>query len=261
MTNFTDEELRQAIETDSIRPVLQPIVDITTGKIKGVEVLARWTGPGGAEVPPEDFIVRAIETKLIISLTFSLMDSVRAKISVLPPFQNMLMISFNAEQECLRSFAFVAACKYFMATLSPLRTDLIVEVTEREPMSAESLQKLAELHNAGAKIALDDFGSGHATMDVLDVLCPDIVKTDISLTSLSREDDPDGLLTQCLQELHSRTGITVVGECVETQQEAEWLAKHGVTLMQGWAFGRPLEIDALLSLMHLNMPKPSLMNK
>ncbi|HEC2037742.1 TPA: EAL domain-containing protein [Klebsiella oxytoca] len=249
MTILCDDALVKAVHEGNILPAWQPVIDTNAGCIAGAEVLARWTCSDGQSVPPDAFIPAAMRLDLIVPLTLGVMEKIRAQVMSLPVLSRPLLMGLNAEQACFCSTDFIAACRELMAVLVPAGAGLVVEVTEREPMSVVSQSIIADLQSAGIKVALDDFGTGHATESVLDSLQPDIVKTDRSLTSLAGTGDPQGRLTACLEMLHSRPNVTVLGEGVETQTEIQWLRSHGVSLMQGFAFSRPLTWDSFCCLL------------
>lgn len=237
---FNDEQLIQAVFDRKIVPVFQPIVRLADGQITGAEVLARWHLPDGTAIPPDVFIPRAEALGLILPLTSSLMSHVRQRLSADPrrpahPFT----VGINAGPSCLISPVFEKSCRDFSAHFPTGDIKLAVEVTEREPLTEILREPLAGLKHAGVTVVLDDYGNGYANSGVLDLIQPDVVKTDRRLTRLAGEGDPERELTRCLEKLNRRPGLKILAEGVETFSELAWLRNRGVSLVQGYLTGRP----------------------
>lgn len=239
--------LEQAVAEGSIYPVFQPVVDIKTRQIIGAEVLARWTQADGTSVPPDIFISQSMESGLIVPLSLSIINSVRTLlIHNRIPSGNCLTIGFNTERACLESTIFIKTCLEFIASFSEKGISLALEITEREPISNMSLKGLELLRQAGAIIVLDDFGTGYATLEAIQVIKPDIVKLDRTLTTLADQGDKNNILSHYIDEMNSRSGLRILAEGVETFTEQTWLYSHGVSLMQGWRYGRPQKWNLIL---------------
>lgn len=240
---FTDAQLVRAVKAGDIVPAFQPVVRLADGRMTGTEVLARWRLPDGTVVMPDQFIPRAEALGLAVPLTIGLMARVCGLLRAQSPSPTRpLTVGFNAGPSCLASQVFERACRGFMAAFSAGQVRLAVEVTEREPLTGALEAPLSRLKVAGATVVLDDYGTGYATEAVLDLVLPDVVKTDRSLTRLAGEGDPHGVLTDCLKALESRAGVQVLAEGVETEEERAWLRARGVPLAQGYLFGRPSSV-------------------
>lgn len=237
---FTDAQLTRAVAEQDILPAFQPVVRLADGVITGTEVLARWRLPDGRAVPPDAFIPRAEALGLMVALTAGLMARVSGLLRArAPALSGPLTVGFNAGPSCLVSPAFGGVCSDFMAAFPAGNVRLAVEVTEREPLTAALKEPLSGLRAAGVTVVLDDYGTGYATEDVLDLIRPDVVKTDRSLTRLAGEGDPAGRLGRCLAGLRARPGVRILAEGVETEAELFWLRGRGVSLVQGYLTGRP----------------------
>lgn len=248
-----EEKLNGAVCQGKITPVFQPIIDSASGLMTGAEVLARWYLPNGTSVPPSEFIPHAMIHGQIVPLTLGLIQQVKNFFkSAGLVFTTPLTVGFNAEQACLCDKTFEFSCRKFISELSPLGVNLALEVTEREPLSEETLGTLRRLQSAGIKVVLDDYGTGFSTEAVLSSLQPDIVKTDRSLTRLAGIGDPEGVLTKCLLTLLRIPGLTVLAEGVETFQEINWLRRRNITLLQGFALSSPLSPEIFASFCNKN---------
>lgn len=237
---FTDAALVRAVVEQDILPAFQPVVRLADGVITGTEVLARWRHADGTAVAPDAFIPRAEALGLMVPLTTGLMARVRGMLRARTPvLSGVLTVGFNAGPSCLTSEAFARGCREFMAGFPAGNVRLAVEVTEREPLTAALSGPLEGLRASGVKVVLDDYGSGYATQGVLDIIRPDVVKTDRSLTRRAGEGDPEGELSRSLAVLRGRPGVEILAEGVETEAELAWLRGRGVTLVQGYLTGRP----------------------
>lgn len=246
---FSNNQLRKAIEDDDIFPVFQPVVDLKDGRILGAEVLARWYLSEGIAIPPDTFIPQAETLGLIVPLTTGLMSRVSDTLLSFCRLERTtfaLKIGFNANPTCLMAGEFERACEQFMNDFQDTGIELAIELTERDPITEMLTPYLRRLKAAGVTIALDDYGTGYATSDVLDIVTPCIVKTDRSLTCLAGAGDPHGMLKNNLSFLQGYPEITVLAEGVETADETNWLRARGVTLAQGYAFGSPMLAEFFL---------------
>lgn len=240
---FTDAQLARAVAEQDITPAFQPVVRLADGGITGTEVLARWQLPDGRAVPPDAFIPRAEALGLMVTLTAGLMTRVSGLLRArTPALSGPLTVGFNAGPSCLVSPVFERGCRDFMAAFPAGNVRLAVEVTEREPLTAALAAPLFRLKAAGVTVVLDDYGTGYATEDALDLIQPGVVKTDRSLTRLSGVGDPEGRLERCLKRLRARPGLQILAEGVETEEELKWLRSRGVSLVQGYLFGRPASL-------------------
>lgn len=248
---FSDRQLRDAVREGDILPVFQPVVSLKDGQMQGAEVLARWYLPGGVAIAPNSFIPRAEALGLIVPLTTGLMKRVSNILSSLCRCKRLtfsLKIGFNASPSCLVAAEFERECRQFIQNLRGTGITLAIELTEREPITDMLCLPLQRLRAAGATIVLDDYGTGYATSDVLQIVAPGIVKTDRSLTRLAGKGDPQGVLTNSLHYLQGYPGIEVLAEGVETADESAWLRARGVTLAQGYAYSFPVSSAAFLNL-------------
>lgn len=246
---FSNNQLRKAIIDGDISPVLQPIISLKDGQILGAEVLARWYVSEGISIPPDAFIPQAEALGLIVPLTTGLMSRVKDALLSFCSLERKsfgLKIGFNASPECLMSGAFERECLHFMNDFRGTGIELTIELTERDPITDKLTPYLRRLRAAGVTIALDDYGTGYATADVLDIVTPCIVKTDRSLTCLAGTGDPQNMLKNNLSYLLGYPEIKVLAEGVETADEANWLYTHGITLAQGYAFGSPMSAEFFL---------------
>ncbi|MCE4434069.1 cyclic diguanylate phosphodiesterase, partial [Escherichia coli] len=165
-----EEILRRAINNGEIVPFYQPVVNGREGTLRGVEVLARWKQPHGGYISPAAFIPLAEKSGLIVPLTQSLMNQVARQMNAIAsklPEGFHIGINFSASH--IISPTFVDECLNFRDSFTRRDLNLVLEVTEREPLNVDEslVQRLNILHENGFVIALDDFGTGYSGLSYL----------------------------------------------------------------------------------------------
>lgn len=246
------DELVKAVQGGDIWPALQAVCCRRSGRTVGAEVLARWTGPQGENIPPDIFIPAIVRHGLEAALLLSLMSTVRA--TLVPALRGKgleFTVGFNVSPGMLTSAAVQSACCMFLSGISKSDVRLALEITEDRPITADLIPYARRLRKTGVRLVLDDFGKGYALPDVLAFLPLDVVKTDRSLTALAGKGDPDGRLEKIIRAIQSLSGAEILAEGVEEPEELAWLTRRDIRLFQGYLFRRPLRcgdfVKALLS--------------
>ncbi|ELE9730691.1 EAL domain-containing protein [Enterobacter kobei] len=241
------EELRRAISKGEVVPWYQPIVEATSGRIAGVEVLARWEKPDGTVLSPASFIAEAESSDLIIILTRHLMEQVSRELPSLLKELSRWHIGFNIPQAHILETGFITECLTFTSAFPPDSISLTIELTEREPFAdSEALRsRLMRLHSSGVAIALDDFGTGYANMEYLSEIPVDVIKIDrVFVSRIGQGTAAERLLLSLIDMAHGLK-MEIVAEGVETEMQANWLKEHGVGWLQGYFYSRPLPLREL----------------
>ncbi|WP_270655253.1 EAL domain-containing protein [Enterobacter bugandensis] len=236
------EELHEAVNNGEIVPWYQPIVEATTGRILGVEVLARWEKKDGTVLSPASFIPEAENSDLIIKLTRRLMEQAARELPLLLKGQPRWHIGFNVTQVHIQEIGFITECLSFIAAFPPESIILTIELTEREPFGrSEAFRaKLLRINTSGIAIALDDFGTGYANMEYLSEIPLDVIKIDrVFVSRIGQGPDAEQLLLSLIN-MAQGLNMEIVAEGVETEVQANWLREHGVGWLQGYYFSRPI---------------------
>jgi diguanylate cyclase len=259
-TVFTKERLQ--LENDlRIAPQLgqlclhyQPQVDIASGRIVGVEALARWRHPTLGWVPPDEFIPLAEASDLIVQIGHWIMDAAcrQARLWHDRGFQD-LSIAVNLSARQFRQPDLPAMILKTVAAhgLHPHHIDL--ELTETVVMSDahRSIEILEALHRAGFKVAVDDFGTGYSSMSYLKRLPVSKLKVDRSFVSdLGSSVKSDAIVRAVIALAHG-LGMVVVAEGVETKSQRFILNSFGCDQYQGYLFSRPQSADDIEALLKL----------
>lgn len=252
-----EETLRKAIAKGEIVPYYQPIVNGREGTLRGVEVLARWKHPKAGFISPSVFIPAAEKSGLIVPLTRSLMAQVVAHMNAIEsklPEGFHIGINFSASH--IVDPGFVAECLAYKQNFSRQDLNLVIEVTEREPLHVDEhlIQTLNMLHENGFAIALDDFGTGYSGLSYLHDLHIDYIKIDQSFVGRVNAYEDSTLILDSVLELARKLSISIVAEGVETQAQLDYLSRNNITYLQGFYFFKPVSLPELVKIL-LSKPK------
>ncbi|KZQ37526.1 hypothetical protein A3464_15340 [Enterobacter genomosp. O] len=252
-----EESLRTAIYRNDIIPYYQPVVSGKEGSLRGVEVLARWKHPQSGFISPASFIPLAEKSGLIIPLTQNLMRQVAAhmnSISTLLPEGFHVGINFSASH--IDASTFVEECLRYKRGFIRQDLNLVIEVTEREPLHIDEhlVKTLNELHKIGFAIALDDFGTGYSGLSYLQALHIDYIKIDQSFVARVNASEDSTVILDSVLELAKKLSISIVAEGVETQEQLDYLTRNHIKFLQGFYFYKPTPFKELVKFL-LSKPK------
>ena len=245
-----EHELRDAIAAGELRLHYQPVVDVASGEICGLEALLRWPHARRGLVPPAEFISVAEESGLIIPLGEWVLRKAIADAASWPDHVRVA-VNLSPVQFRSRDLAqtVIAACA--AARVAPARLEL--EVTEAAFLAAtkEVLATLDQLRALGVKIVMDDFGTGYSSLNYLRRFHFDKIKIDRSFVrDLSDDRNLSAVIIEAVVRLARALDVTTTAEGVETVAQLDLIRAAGVTEMQGWLYSpaRPIdEIDALFA--------------
>lgn len=224
--------IRKLLDDDRLYSVYQPIVDLETGRIVALEALARFRG---TSAPVGARFVEAASVGLLIELELS---ALRAALPALGSIPEHVRLSVNLSPETITSERLTEV----LADVPVNR--LVIEVTEQSPIDDHDrlLEALGSLRARGAHIAVDDAGSGHATLRRVSRLSPDIVKVDLSLVRDIDKDEVRRTVVASLVPFVKRMGASVVAEGIETPSELRAVRELGVGHGQGFLLAEPAEL-------------------
>ncbi len=223
--------------------VYQPINYIADGKIFGYEVLCRWDSPTLGSVSPDLFIPVAEDLNLVQIIDFWTLKAVEAAYPELIR-RGAQAISINVSALTLGNpNEFFAAVDHLLPQLKDAHFAMIVEMTETSVIQnqIDLSMGLLGLRKRGAKIAIDDWGTGKTSLSVTSSLPSDFVKLDGSLLQVERPDLSLGLLELGVK-FADLVGAEVIVEKVETQADLDLARQVGAKFAQGWLFGQPLDL-------------------
>ncbi|MGE7958848.1 EAL domain-containing protein [Pseudomonas sp. NPDC089530] len=242
-------ELQRALEAAEFIPYFQPVVRGDSKEWAGIEVLMRWKHPREGLVRPDLFIPFAEHSGLIVPMTRSLMQQTARLLA--PHAQSLrdgFHIGINITASHCHDLELLEDCRAFLGLFPPGKVILVLELTERELVEPSTVTHslFEELHKLGVMIAIDDFGTGHSSLAYLRKFNVDYLKIDQSFVAMIGVDALSRHILDSIIELSGKLELGVVAEGVETQEQQDYLAAHGVDFLQGYLFGQPMPGEEFL---------------
>ena len=241
-------ELRQGLRNEEFLLYYQPQVG-PEGHMVGVEALIRWSHPQRGMMSPDEFISQAEESGLILPIGKWVLETACAQLAVWAtrPETQRLNIAVNVSVRQFRHPEFV---DLVMATIKGAGISahrLKLELTESLLASKIEVTtaKMGILKQAGVTLSIDDFGMGYSALSYLKHLPLDQLKIDRSFIKDLLSDPNDAAIARTIIGLAQSLGLGVMAEGVETQDQKEFLARHGCHCYQGYLFCQPLPIEEL----------------
>jgi diguanylate cyclase (GGDEF)-like protein len=240
-------DLRRAIDGGEINVLFQPQVAIATGKITGVEALARWEHPAFGAVGAAQLFAAADRADLGLALSDHIQRLALETAAAWPAAlaSQRLSINLTAADIARPGFADIFLDRVDAAGFA--RSRLTVEITESGLIDdlGAAAQLLAVLRQAGCRVAIDDFGTGYSSLAYLKALPLDYLKIDKKLAQDIAGTPRDRVVVRGVIEMARSLGLTVIAEGVETEEQLDLLAKEGCQYYQGFLCAEPLTVAAL----------------
>lgn len=243
------EDLRRAIEGASFHLEYQPIASAADGTIAAVEALVRWQRRPGELVPPAEFIPLAEQIGLIPQITRVVVRLAAAAAAELQRAGVGVPVHVNISARDLVDDALPEVLAEAMEANGIEGRALMLEVTETALVDdpVRSRRTLERVRRLGTAVAIDDFGVGYSSLNVLLELPVDQIKLDNSfIIGIEEHRRAQAIVVATVQVARS-LGLTVVAEGVEAEAAATWVRAHGVDYLQGYHVERPLPLPALMS--------------
>jgi EAL domain-containing protein (putative c-di-GMP-specific phosphodiesterase class I) len=245
-------DLQRALERGEFFLNYQPVVELSSSRLVGVEALVRWMHPERGVVSPEEFIPLAEETGLVIPLGRWILHQACRQAAEWHRRQGGLLLSVNLSGAQLEQPEIVDEVLNAIADegLDPHR--LVIEITETVLLhdTPETLEKLAALKARGIRLAVDDFGTGYSSLQYLSGFPVDILKIAKPFVDGLRGAADGAPLVRAIVGLGESLSVALVGEGIEFAEQRENLIGLGCRFGQGYLFAPPTDtagIDALLA--------------
>jgi cyclic di-GMP phosphodiesterase Gmr len=242
---WLDTNMRRALDEGQFELYYQPKVSLSSGKIDSVEALVRWNHPERGVVSPAAFIPYAEESGLIVPLGKWVMNAAAKQASVWKKQGLNLRIAINISARQLRVESLLEDFTHAILSndVSPSLVDL--ELTEsclvEDERTAHRLIRM--FRELGAQVHLDDFGTGYSSLSQLSRLPLDVLKLDGSFIQSIHTDAKARALVRSMVAVGHELDLKIVAECIETEDQAEFLRNIGVDYAQGYLFGKPMKIS------------------
>jgi diguanylate cyclase (GGDEF)-like protein len=242
-------ELRTALEREEIVLHYQPQIEVRTGRVLGLEALARWQHPERGLLPPGAFIPFVERTGLSTSLTGYVLARVAQQLKEwrAAGVEIDITVAVNLTMFDLLDTSLPEKVARLLEDAGVEHDRLEVEITERvimaDPVRVRGV--VEQLKETGVRIAIDDFGTGYSSLSYLKSLPVDVIKIDRSFVMGMTEDESDRAIVRSTIDLAHNLGLAVVAEGVDSKDALQELARFGCDVAQGFYIARPQPVDAL----------------
>ncbi len=259
-----ENDLRRAIERNEFVVHYQPIVNLQTGAVWGIEALVRWEHPERGLLDPDEFVPVAEESGLVVPMgELVLEEACRRAVEWQREFPRTppLAMSVNLSGRQLRRPDLHEIIGQALKESGLPASSLGLDITETVYISAldANTAALDRLKALGIRISLDDFGSGYSSLSYLKQLPADIIKIDKFFTKGLGVEVEDTAIVQTVVDLAHILGMEVIAEGVETEEQETLLREMGCDFAQGYLFARPLPPEAASKF--LNSAYPSVVHR
>jgi len=246
-------DLERALERDEFFVLYQPVLQLTTRRIVGVEALLRWRHPHRGVVPPGDFVPLAEETGLIDPIGRWVLEEACRQLRTWDAMwpATALTMSVNVSARQLAQSGFVQDVATLVHDHRLARGRLVLELTEGVLLrdSEATLTTLRDLKRTGVRLAIDDFGTGYSSLSYLRQFPIDVIKIDRSFVASMSNGPDETALMQSILKLSDTLHLETVAEGIEDIGQLAQLRTLGADLGQGFLFAKPLAPDAIASLL------------
>ncbi|MGL1958040.1 MAG: EAL domain-containing protein [Colwellia sp.] len=244
-----EADIREAIDWHEFEPYFQPIIKLSSKKLKGFEALARWPSTKRGFVYPDEFIPLAEETNLVQAIDLQILEKSCRQLKI---WQE----KFSIDDLYVSCNLF---CNQFFSTTLPddIQTILIntglapknlrVELTERALLENTEivLTNMKALKQMGVKILLDDFGTGYSSLSYLHRFPIDVLKIDRSFITNVHEHSSNKAIIKTIIDLATNLKMATVGEGIENMADAQFLQQMDCLYGQGYYFAKPMPISKM----------------
>ena len=251
-----ETQLRKAIERNELSLYYQPQLDLPSGRICGVEALARWTNDLLGTVPPVEFISLAEETGLIVPIGEWILRTACRQAKAwgcgcgVDPIPMRIAVNISVLQFVQPGFTGLVAQILEETGLEPVALEL--EITEslllKDPEGA--LRTLWALKNLGVQLAIDDFGTGYSSLSRLKQLPLNRLKIDKGFVSEVDSQPNDAAIATAVIAMAESMGLRVIAEGVESEAQFQFLKAKHCDEIQGYYLSRPLPAAEITTMLH-----------
>lgn len=240
-----EDDMRRAIERNEFEVYYQPIVDLQSGTVMGMEALARWNHPTRGMVMPNDFIPLAEETKLIIPIGRYILEEACRQTRLWQDRNesgSLLSITVNISGCQFQDDSLPTTVSEVLATTGLNPNSLILEITENTMLqnTDASVKKLEGMKSLGVRLAIDDFGTGYSSLSYLQRFPIDILKIDQSFIDKISQGKEGAAVARAIITMSDTLRLRTIAEGIETHAQTVALQDFGCELGQGFHFAKPL---------------------
>lgn len=253
---FLEQGLKQAIENERLDLWLQPILDYQ-GNIRNAEGLCRWQDKPNCFISPDDFIPVAEASWLIFPLGELMLQKTCDAINEIEKKTNKsIKLGLNLSAKQLSNSTLPTRFQEIVAAKQVSPSNITLEITETALVGASSRKTIKELRKLGFSIALDDFGRGYSSLELLQQFEFDVLKIDKVFIDGVLNDSKSQKVCDHMINLSKSLGYKVVVEGVESQDQSNYFAHDPEIFQQGYYHAKPMPLGSFLTLIQENSLEP-----
>ncbi len=247
------QELRLAIENRQFQLHYQVQVD-NQHQALGAEALLRWQHPERGLLAPGEYIALCEDTGLIVSLGLWVLEQACRQLrcwQAQTRFRD-LILAVNVSAKQFHQSDFVAQIRRVLLESAANPAQIKLELTESSMLEniEDTIAKMRELKSLGIRFSMDDFGTGHSSLQYLKRLPLDQIKIDQSFVRDIASDPNDAVIVKAIISMSDALGLSVIAEGVETEEQLQFLNTNGCHVFQGYLFGKALPLDEFETALH-----------
>ena len=239
-----EHDLREAIDQEQFVLRYQPVVELASGRMVGVEALVRWQHPTRGLLAPSEFIPLAETTGLIVALGRSILDKACGQAARWRGAAD-LMVGVNLSARQLTDPGLIDQVVATLSATGLPAERLVLEITETSLLSSAPDRVLTGLREVGVRVALDDFGTGYSSLEHLRRFPVDSIKIDKVFIDRVSGGLRESALARAIVQLGQAMELATVAEGIETAEQAAVLRELGCGYGQGYWFAKPMSSEAL----------------
>jgi diguanylate cyclase (GGDEF)-like protein len=245
-----ENDLRHAVDRGELSMSYQPIVELSDGRLFGMEALLRWNHSELGQIPPNKFIPLAEESGLIIPMTNWILEETCKQIArwqKLDPAYERLVVSVNISGKHLSNNDLIDDVENALIESKIDPRSLKLEITESAAMenADHTIRILNQLKEVGVRLSIDDFGTGYSSLSYLHRLPFDSLKIDRSFVSAVDEKGEGSEILRTIVSLAMSLKKKVIAEGIETEAQLELLEELGCQYGQGYLMAKPLTVEKM----------------
>ncbi|PMJ90664.1 EAL domain-containing protein [Vibrio sp. 10N.261.55.A7] len=241
------DDLKKGLKRNEFFLCFQPLVNSKNGTINGLEALIRWNHPKLGLIRPDVFIPIAEQQNLVNKITDYVIEEALKDLSNCPS-DNDIHLGINVPPSYLHQRNCIDLLEEYRTKFLNIGYVLTIEVTERQMLDQTGRETIKQLRNKGIKISIDDFGTGHTSLSVLQSINFDYLKVDKCFIDTIGIESVSAPVLNTIIDLGDRLGVTIVAEGVETKHQANYLIEKNVPVLQGYYYSKPLPLEDLKQL-------------
>ena len=251
--------MKLAIKNEEFYPTYQPLFDKEKKVYSGAEVLLRWQDKQNQIIMPDLFIEEAEANGLIVPITLQIIEIAFNQTKVILNNHPDFHLAFNISALHFTDPTFFNKFNLLIEQHAIPPAQIIFEITERDLLDKNNgvfFDKMQELRHAGFSLAVDDYGTGHASISYLHHFPFNYLKIDkIFIQAIGTKAITESL-NDAIISMAKRLNLIIIAEGVETVEQVNYLSENGVRFLQGWYFSKALPIEKLVGLLQGEKNEP-----